>query len=308
MGKQVRYISAFLSVFVLGGNMYADQKVTATGHYYAPLSMPPLKARQEAINRAQINAIRDAYGTSVSETSFAVQSNGEAGSRDSYYAIGECDVRGEWIETIGDTVWNIVPRERETLYEVTLKGRIREIKGGKADLDVRLLFNGTDKDRDVVRNSTYKVGDYMYIYFKSPIDGYLACYLGDDDDALTMQCLVPYEGMGEGIFPVEAGKEYILFSKEDAGEDLRPLTRRLKMNARNEADINQVYVIFSPNKFVKAPDSADMSNTVTDPKTGKEISLMPRQADFSTFQKWLAKNRKRDKDLQIVKSLINVTH
>lgn len=287
---------------------FSDEKVTATGHYYAPLSMPPLQARQEAINRAQIDAIRNAYGSSVSQTSLSITGTGEDGGRDSYYAIGECDVRGEWIETIGDTIWNIVPRERETLYEVTLKGRIREIPGGRADLDVRLLFNGTDKDRDQIRNSTYRVGDYMYIYFMSPIDGYLAVYLGDDDDALTMQCLVPYEGMTDGVFPVKGGQEYVLFSKDTAEDSLRPLTRRIKMNARNASDINQVYVIFSPNKFVKAPDTANMANTVTDPKTGKEISLLPRQADFTTFQKWLSRNRKRDRDLQIVKTLVNVTH
>lgn len=300
--------TAVVALAALAASAFADDKVTATGHYYAPLSMPPAQARQEAINRAQIDAIRNAYGASVAETSLSIQGGGEAGGRDSYFAIGECDVRGEWIETIGDTVWNIVPRDRETLYEVSMKGRIREIPGGRADLDVRLLYNGTDKDRDMVRNATYRVGDYMYIYFKSPVDGYLACYLGDDDDALTMQCLVPYDGMRDGVFPVEAGKEYVLFSRDDADEQLRPLTRRLKMNARNDADINQVYIIFSPNKFVKAPDSADMRSSVTDPKTGKEISLMPRQASFATFQKWLAKNRKHDKELQIVKSLISVTH
>lgn len=308
MKRSLCHIITSLLILLTTLPALSDDKVTATGRYYAPLSMPPLKARQEAINRAQIDAIRNAYGTSVAETSLAIQGTGVAGERDSYFAVGECDVRGEWIETIGDTIWNITPRERETLYEVTLKGRIREIKGGRADLDVRLLFNGTDKDRDVIRNATYKVGDYMYIYFKSPVDGYLACYLGDDDEALTMQCLVPYDGMRDGVFPVEAGKEYILFSREDADEALRPLTRRLKMNARNEADINQVYLIFSPNKFVKASDNSDLSKTMIDPKTGKEISLMPRQTDFATFQKWLAKNRRHDKDLQIIKSLINVTH
>ncbi len=303
-----QYIKTILGCILIAGAFVAnaDDKVTATGHYYAPLSMPPLKARQEAINRAQIDAIRNAYGTSVSETSLIIQGNSGAGERDDYFAVGECDVRGEWIETIGDTIWNIVPRERETLYEVTLKGRIREIKGGRADLDVRLLYNGTDKERNMIRNATYQVGDYMYIYFKSPIDGYLACYLGDDDEAMTMQCLVPYDGMREGVFPVEANKEYILFSRDDAEENLRPYTRRLKMNAHGDADINQVYIIFSPNKFIKASDHDDTSRMVIDPKTGKELSLMPRRADFATFQKWLAKNRKHDQDLQIIKTLITV--
>ncbi|MDE6027737.1 MAG: DUF4384 domain-containing protein [Muribaculaceae bacterium] len=299
----------YLILHIVGAGMvWADEKVTAKGEYYAPLSMPPAQARQEAIYRAQVDAIRKAYGTSVAETSLSIQSEGESSARDSYYSIGECDVRGEWIETIGEPIWKIVPGERETYYEVTLKGVIREIPGGRADLDVRLLSNGTDKDRDWVRDATFRVGDYFYLYFKSPVDGYLACYLGDDDEAMSMQCLVPYDGMREGCFPVEAGKEYILFSREDAEEPLRTLTRRLKMNARNETDINQVYVIFSPNKFIKASDSSDLSKTVIDSKTGEEVSLMPRATDFLSFQKWLSKQRKRDKDLQIVKSLIVVKH
>lgn len=308
MKRLIFIAAAALIIHLFTFHVFSDDKVTASAHFYAPFSMPPAQARQEAINRAQINAIRETYGTHIAETSLIVQSNGTTGERDSYYAIGECDVRGEWIETIGDTVWNIIPRDREMLYEVTLKGRIREIKGGRADLDVRLLFNGTDKDRNSIRNSTYKVGDYMYIYFKSPIDGYLACYLGDDDETLSMQCLVPYEGMSDGMFPIEAGKEYILFSREDADENLRPLIRRLRMNAHNETDINQIYIIFSPNKFVKAPDTVNISNAIVDPRTTQEMSLMPRQTDFGTFQKWLAKNRRHDKDLQIIKSLVIITH
>ncbi|MDE5789680.1 MAG: hypothetical protein K2H96_00425 [Muribaculaceae bacterium] len=303
-----KFLFSILIVLMCTGLVYGDDKVTAVGEYYAPLSMPPAQARQEAIYRAQVEAIRKAYGTSVAETSLAIQSEGGGQERDSYYAVGECDVRGEWIETIGEPEWKIIPGERETYYEVTLKGRIREIPGGRADLDVRLLSNGTDKERDWVKDATFRVGDYLYLYFKSPVDGYLACYLGDDDERMTMQCLVPYDGMRDGVFPVEAAKEYILFSREDAGESLRGLTRRLKMNARNEWDINQVYIIFSPNKFIKASDSSDMSKTVVDSKTGEEVSLMPRTTDFISFQKWLSRQRKRDKDLQIVKSLINIWH
>ncbi len=123
-----------------------------------------------------------------------------------------------------------------------------------------------------------------------------------------MQCLVPDEGMSDGMFRIEAGKEYVLFSREDADENLRPLIRSLRMNTHNETNINQIYIIFSPNKFIKAPDTVNISNAIVDPRTTQEMSLMPRQTDFGTFQKWLAKNRRHDKDLQIIKSLVIITH
>lgn len=284
----------------------ADEKVTVTGEYYAPNAMAPALAKEQAIYRAQVQALQKAYGTVVSETSISLQSEGDGHQRDSYHAFGECDVRGEWIETIGQPEWKIVPGERETYYEVTLSGIIREIPGGRADLDVRLLYNGTDKDKDLLRNATYKVGDYMYIYFKSPVDGYLACYLVDDDEVMTIQCLVPYDGMREGFFPVEAGKEYILFSPADAQESVRPFARRLRLNTRGEVDVNQLYVIFSPNKFLKASDSDDLSKYVSDPRTGAKVSLLPRKTDFKSFHKWLSRLRKHDRDLQIVKSIFSI--
>lgn len=285
---------------------HADDKVTATATFYAPLSMSPAQARHEAITRAQLDAIRAKYGSSLSETNFTFMQESAEGSRDDFYAIGQSDVKGEWIESIGDTIWNITPGTHETIYNVTLRGRIREIPTGRADIDARLLFNGTDKERNRLRNFTYHVGDYMYIYFTSPVDGYLAAYLGDDDEAMTMQCLLPYDGMADGAFAVEAGKEYILFSRDDATPEARPFTRRIKMNSRKHTDINQIYIIFSPNKFVKARDTRNTSKTLTDMRTGQEVSLMPREATFADFQKWLARNRRRDPEMQVVKNIVTV--
>lgn len=88
-------------------------------------------------------------------------------------------------------MWHITPGDHETIYEVTLRGRIREIPTGRADLDVRLLFNGTDKERDRLR-------------------------------------------------------------------------------------------------------------------TGEEVSLMPREATFADFQRWLARNRRRDPQMQVVKNIVTV--
>lgn len=305
-----RTIKASIVALALAGATFAnaDEKVTATAVYYAPLSMSPAQARQEAITRAQLDAIRTRFGSSLTETNFTFMQESSDGSRDDFYAIGESDVKGEWVETLGDTVWNITPGAHETIYEVTLRGRIREIPTGRADIDSRILFNGTDRDRDRLRNFTFHVGDYIYVYFTSPVDGYLAAYLGDDDEAMTMQCLLPYDGMADGAFPIEAGKEYILFSRDDATPEARPFTRRIKMNARKDVDINQIYIIFSPNKFTKAADVQDRSRTVTDRRTGEQLSLLPRQATFAAFQKWLARNRRHDPQMQVIKTVVSVRH
>lgn len=288
---------------------HADKECTVTGHavYYAPHSMMPFQARQEAINRAQLDAISRKFGSAVSMSNLSFMQSSADSERDDFYSIAESDVRGEWIETIGDTIWQITPMNNETLYEVTLKGRIREIPMNRIDIDTRLLFNGTDKERNQLRNFSYKVGDYMYIYFSSPVDGHLAIYIGDDNDAMTLQSLVPMDGMSEGSYPIKAGQEYVFFDRESAEPQYRALTRRIKMNARKDMDVNQVYVIFSPNPFAKANDhrSATGKSVTVD---RQEIDLMPREADFATFQRWLGKARRHDRDMQVIKTIVSVSH
>lgn len=290
---------------VIAGGL-KERTVTCHATYFAPLSMTPYQARQEAINMAQTDAIGREFGTSVAMSNLSVVQSGGDSQRDDFYSIAESDIRGEWIESLGDTIWKVTPRDNETIYEVTLKGRIREIPYNRIDIDSRLLFNGTDKEKNALRNYAYKVGDYMYVYFLSPVDGYLAVYLGDDNDAMTFQSLVPMDGMTEGAYPVKAGKEYVFFDRDSAEPQYRTLTRRLKMNVRKDVDVNQIYVIFSPNPFTKAVDRRADGKAVT--VNGEEIDLMPRVADFRTFQRWLSKARRNDPDMQVRKTIVTVSH
>lgn len=301
---------AFLSLIMTATalcSLAEGRMATVTGQavFIAPHSMTPYQARQEAINRAQLDAISREFGSAVSMSNLSFMQSGER-ERDDFYSIAESDVRGEWIETLGDTIWNITPRASETIYEVRLKGRIREIPMNRIDVDSSLLFNGTDKERDAIRNFSYKAGDYMYVWFTSPVDGYLAIYLGDDDDAMTLQSLVPMPGMQEGAYPIKGGREYVFFDRASAEPRYRDLTRRIKMNCRKETDINQVYVIFSPNSFAKAADRRSSSGRTVN-VNGEEIDLMPREADFATFQRWLGKARRHDPDMQVLKTVVTVS-
>lgn len=282
--------------------------VTARYSYHAPGDVPPAQARQTAIERAQTDAIAAEFGTCVSSSNFSFITTGAgAEDRTEFRAFGESDVRGEWIETLGDTVFTITPTGGDLIYNVKLKGRIRELTGNRIELDTRLLFNGCDKDRDGLRNFTYHAGDYMYLYFRSPVDGYLAVYLGDDDVEHTMQCLLPYRGQHEGAYRIEADRDYVFFSRDYAEDDMRSMVSRLKMNSHTRRDVNQLYVIFSPNPFAKAPDadSTRPGSRAVDMK-GNALELLPLQLGFGAFQKWLARNRRKDPDMQVGKTIFVV--
>ncbi|MCM1067141.1 MAG: DUF4384 domain-containing protein [Muribaculaceae bacterium] len=280
--------------------------VTAEYDYYAPADMTPRRARAEAIEMAQLNAIAREFGSSLSKDNISILRSDGRRETDEFHMFTASDVRGEWIETLGDTTVTVEPYRNEFVYHVKLRGRIREIKGCRIDLDWAVLFNGTDPDRDRLRDFTFRVGDYMYVYFCSPVSGYLTVYLSDDDAAHTMQCLLPYRGQREGAYAIEADKPYIFFSPVDANDgDGR--VARIKMNAHGELDINQLYLIFSPNEFVKVADTnSSAAGSVAYDRHGNAIELLPRQTDFARFQKWLARCRRHDPDMQVLKAVLKI--
>jgi hypothetical protein len=49
---------------------------------------------------------------------------------------------------------------------------------------------------------------------------------------------------------------------------------------------NVLYIVVSPNEFTKANDDAGNA-------------ALPRELPFADFQKWLAKNRQKDKDMKV---------
>lgn len=65
----------------------------------------------EAVRHAQINAIAREFGTIVTSESHNYMRENNSISSDDFFSYGEMDVRGEWLETIGDTIWQPARRE-----------------------------------------------------------------------------------------------------------------------------------------------------------------------------------------------------
>lgn len=57
------------------------------------------------------------------------------------------------------------------------------------------------------------------------------------------------------------------------------------MTCEKAAETNYIYIISSPNPFIKAIDNA--------------VAGLPRELKYEDFQKWLTKNRTADKDMQV---------
>ena len=138
----------------------------------------------------------------------------------------------------------------------------------------------------------FRNDESFYLYLKSPIDGYVTIYLADNEVA---QRLLPFAEMPSGMLnavKVAADQEYILFSQEKDQLGLRGYIDEYQMYTEAESDQNRVFVIYSKEPLVKpALYEADEDEAVE----------MPMQMELEEFQKWLAKNKRYNKQMEVVR-------
>lgn len=266
--------------------------VTYTGVFDRNVS--PLQAEAQALEQAKIKALADNFGVNISMTNRTSIVSNEENSTTSFVSMGTSDVQGEWLETIGTPQWSKKEDGTLTAYTVQLKGRIREWNRSSVDIEARLLRNYPDTVRGKMRNDTYYHGDSTYVYFKSPVDGYVAIYITDElSDNKVAQRLLPYPRQGGQAYHVLADEDYYFFSKSKAPNRDRRFVVTERMGCYGQFDINKFYVIFSPTPFTKANDV----NVSSD---------MPNQLPLADFHKWLTGHRRRNVDMVVRPFLVEI--
>ncbi len=164
---------------------------------------------------------------------------------------------------------------------VHILAREREEKVG---IDARFLRHKDDTNESL----NFYDNDDLYMSFQTPVDGYLAVYLEDENNRVYN--LLPYASSPEGSIMVEHGKKYLFFCDDksffarnkqyrqpESYKDVQPLF----LQAPKTEISNCLYVAFSPNKFSRP--NANYSNGLPE--------LNP-----DSFQKWLGTQRAIDDD------------
>ena len=280
-----------LGMILSCGSLFAQKVKTVSAEYtfYAPESMSVEEAKRTALDRAKIQAIADEFGTIVSQSTSTVIStkNGESDSQ--FFAIGGSDVKGEWIETIGEPKYNIDYKNNQLVVNCTVKGKAREIVSAGIDFEAKTLRNGIDLRFESV---DFKDGDDFYLYFLAPIDGFLAAYLLDESSQLVY-CILPYKAQSFSAYPISANKKYILFSRSEAEKSERWLVDEYTLNCENERDFNTLYILFSPNNIGKRNGFVNSDED------------KPDNISFKEFRIWLSKQLAKYQDLQF--QIINIS-
>lgn len=279
-----------LVVYLLSLSLVASAKdwvkVCGEERYVVPENVSLQDAKIEALKRAKVNALAERFGMMVSQntTSIMKENNGEL--NDYFLATSGTELRGEWLEDIKEPEYNIYYRNDMQVVEVSVCGKARERKSAEIDLNVRVLRNGTKIHNE---SETFSSGDSFYLYFRTPIKGFVCVYLVDENQQAT--CLLPYQREQLHSVEVEANTDYLFFSIEHSAQKV--FVDEYVLSSYSGIIQNQLYVIFSPNDFVKASD--------------REHSSALRELPFVDFQAWLTRNRNHDEKMQVVKKVLTIS-
>lgn len=284
--KIFRLIFILFLIFSTPLASFAQKVKTVSGEYiYLPPETQSLvEAKNTAVQRAQIQILADTFGTEVSMTSTTSVSNINGGSDVSMIALGESTVRGEWIETVGEPEFTLsISEEGELVVTVSLTGKVRELIRSTADLEVRILKNGTE---DEFESTDFKSNDRLFLSFRSPVDGYLAVYLYDGVE--NVYRLLPYPGAQ--IVRTQEGVRYVFLSPDYTYDGMPRLPHDIVLTTGQDLELNRIYVVWSPNLFYKAVD--------------QEVDGLP-VLGYQHFSKWLSSLRVKDVD--VVVNAIDIT-
>jgi len=275
-----------LIVLVFSTNLYAQRqrqrdrgvKVCGEYTYVVPANISREQARRIAVERAREQAIVDKFGRNVTISSSTVVRNENEQSSIRLLSLGNSEMRGEWLEDIGTpTFYEFFERNEQVVKVTNVCGNAVEIREAGIDFTAKTLRNGRTLSDESV---DFRDGNDIYLWFRSPRDGYLAVYLVDDNIE-TAYCLLPYmnDNTGRGAKKIKGGKDYVFFSKKHAEPYEIPIMDEYVLTAEKPIEHNHLFIIFSPNEFTKANDAPANQD------------LLPRQLSYDDFRKWLATNR-----------------
>lgn len=256
----------FLLVLALPLSAQALKRVHGEYIYRAPDNVTLEQAKLTALQRAKTQALADAFGQVVTQSNATrVENSGEA-SDVNMISLGGSEVKGEWIETIGEPRFDISYEQGMLIVKCSVKGRAREIVSDRPAFEAHLLRNGTSLKFE---SDVFHSGDDLYLRFLSPVDGYVNVYL--DDGQGRVFAMLPYRSQGFGATEVKGNRNYLFFSAANGDIEADEYT----MTCSGTMELNQLIVVFSENSFTKV--------ATTDGAT-----------DTKSFLAWLAKLKAHD--------------
>lgn len=243
--RTTSFLLLILSIFFVHA---ADQviKVEKEYKYIGPTSESIDEATRKAFEMAKREVIAEKFGTRISiNNSTTTSTHGNT----QFTSIAQSEVKGDWIETTEEKVLSCIVKERHIYVTVLVKGKIRENTRPSIDFTAVPLCNGTDHTK--FESDRFKDGNDVYLYFRSPVDGYVAVYLLDvaGDEVF---CMLPYRNSNGEAVKVQKDKDYVFFSKKEVSEAEKAMVDEYTLSTEAPVQTNVMCVLFSTEPFAKA--------------------------------------------------------
>jgi hypothetical protein len=263
-------------------------RVSATFEYISdnPRETPE-QAERTAFDRARLKALGDKFGVDVASVTNTLVVNNSSHAQNNTFALGGTSVRGEWIETLKEEVLDKQFTNGFWVVKVRVEGRARNYAAEKADISYVPVKDVQDLEAPV----NFRDGNDIFLRFTSPVAGHLCVYLIDEEQ--NAYCLLPYMTQQTGSQPIEANKDYIFFSSRHD-----PEAQEYTLTCEKSSEQNALYVVFSPNDFIKAADKQGGKNF--------RDEQLPRELSYEAFLKWLTRIQTKDPQLVVKPTVLSI--
>lgn len=286
-----------MSMCVLSSVFYADaqRKAKVQGTYtYVQEDDESLKvAKAKAVMKAQTVALEAEFGTLIETVNLTDIKDGKV----KFSSRGLSEVRGTWLRDLKAPTfkYDIDEETGERVITVTVWGEAQEVITSKIDIKAYVLRNADAKRR--VNDDTFYSNDQYFVSFSSPINGYLAIYIMDENgDAFR---LLPYPNSSEA-YPVKADKEYLFFSPNHIDKESGDDVREYYFVTNQMVEYNRMYIFFSKTEFMLPKDSQGVT------MSEDSVNQQPPMVNYEDMQNWIVKTRNRDKYMQVEQREITI--
>lgn len=285
-------ISLFVVLLLFPVHAQQSKNVCGEVDYVVPETQTLAEAKRAAQTQARLKAIADEFGTIVSQTNTIATHNVNGKSNSSFNSFSENDVRGIWIEDTKEPSISVSYKNEMMVIHAKVCGKARELKYTPVELEVKTINYGAPNGenhpyRKGYETTQYTNGDFFGVHFKSPINGYVAMFIRDDNNELVYTQL-PYQGTDGFAREVKSNRDYIFLTNEDPDY---PYSTTTILNTERKIENNTLIVVFS-----KKPFHMSSSN---------QGEWFP-EIELTKFQKWLHGLRKFDETVQVEEIVLTI--
>ena len=278
----MRYYFLILLFLLISLYSLGQRVVNICGEYkyIVPENVSLAEAKAIAIERARLTAIANEFGTTVSQTNLTTTHIENGTTRNDFLSLGETEVKGDWLGDTKEPEIRPVYENNQLVIYASVCGKVRELKTAEVELRMQIMNNGIETEQ-------FKNNDKVAIRFKSPVNGYVAIFVRDDNAGIV-SCMLPYENENGKARVVKNSKEYIYLSTDDP---IYPYQEETILVTNKKVEFNTFVLVFAETEF--AMPLSDMGEFVP------ELSV-------ESFQRWLRRNRINDKTMQTIEKTIQI--